>query len=70
MCRGHIAAIHQLVNAVVHPNQLSLFGAGQASGITACVFFVFAMYAPENRAQLARNAARHAKNTGVPPGGG
>ena len=31
--RGHIAAIHQLVNAVVHPNQLSLFGAGSVQAL-------------------------------------
>ena len=31
--RGHIAAIHELVNAVVHPNQLSLFGAGSVQAL-------------------------------------
>ena len=37
---------------------------GQTTGNIGCVFSVFAMYAPENRAQCVRIAARDGENRG------
>ena len=37
---------------------------GQPAGIIRCVFSVFAVYAPENRAQCARIAARDGEDRG------